>query len=388
MIELKPCIQQTSGVPLDFLLCERTDRCVASTKSGKNCAYHVAQTITPQTIAELSRLASQKGYAIAPIEALIARLQTADWPVTILGMGRPRDFPLTAITKTHRFVPLKLNYSATSNYVARASAQDACPIFNILANVIEERLPFKPKPSLIGQIGTAEHAMQLTQLGDCAHNEILEEIGLPATSRQDYCERELETRLEVSGRDIIVKGHADCLLKIINSSDETKGLAVIDLKHRQFNSTVEISSFVRQMLIYGIAASQITGIVPEYYLVISVRSPFGERPGYKRRQKPVITKIQNDSDSGMIAELKSYLGRSLKSGEKILASPLSLAREKGRQERMKSAGCFGRGDGNQICFKKEVCDYLAAQAREKQQPLVQILAENNYVPKNYLLSKN
>ncbi|MBI2040478.1 MAG: hypothetical protein HYT16_00050 [DPANN group archaeon] len=293
-MELKPCIQSANGVPLEFLLCERTDRCVLQLNipaSEKSCAQHVAEKIDAETLAALHAATSKKGYKIAPIEFLIARLQNSDWPVTIVGEGCGRDVPLTRINKTYRFVPLELDYHAVAHYAARASAQDACLIFNVLSNVAEKELPFKPKPSLIGQIGTSEHALQLTQFGDdCAHNEIWQELGQQPMPRTKYCEKELEARLEISGKEVVIRGHADALLKIIDSENNVRGIMVVDLKHRQYNSQMELEYFVRQTLIYGIAASQITEIVPEYYLLVTARSPFGERPGYSRKQVPVITR--------------------------------------------------------------------------------------------------
>ncbi len=387
MIELRPCIQNANGIPLDFLHCERTDSCILQLgvpAHEKSCAQRVAEKIDVETLAGLRTAALRKGYKISPIEALIARLQTADWPATIVGDGRDRDISLSRINKTHKFIPLEIDYAAAAHYAARASAQDACQIANILSNIAEEKLPFTPKPSRIGQIGTAEHAMQLTQIGEnCAHNEIWLELGQRPVPRNKYCEKELEARLEISGKEIAIRGHADALLKIIDAKNNIRGIMVIDLKHRQYSSQRELEYFVRQTLIYGIAASQITGIQPEYYLLVTARSPFGDRPGYSRKQVPVITLIKNAPDNEAIIDLESWLTHGLKKQAQLLASRKSWLYEKSRQEKLKTGGCLRRGDGTGICFKKEVCDFAANNIKNSGRTAEEIL--KNYVPEKYEL---
>ncbi len=409
MPEMKPCVKSINNVSLDFFLCERTHDCVVDKNNGQTCTYHIAGQQNAIVLAAVRENCWKKGYKLAPIEHLIVRLQEADWPVTILGKGRGRLLSMRRITNNCRFEPLEIRHTLAYDYAARASAQDSCPAFNILSNIVEKNLPFEPKPNLISQMGTCEHALQLNEPTghehDFVHRSILTDIKLTPVPRQKYCECALEAKITATGEKItptqtggemngqknmshfIIRGHSDALLKVVDNFGNVEGLAAIDCKHRQYNSMKEIQSFVRQTLIYAIAAAQIANIEPKYYLLVTVRSPFGEMEGHARKQKPVITMIPNEPTNLELLGLKAYLKRSLQRQERILASTISFAREKGKQEKLKAGGCFRRGDGHQICFKKEVCDYLASAVKESQQPLGTILAQNNYVPAQYELCK-
>lgn len=374
----------------NFYLCECRDHCPKDANlSEPKCALDIANTGEKTALGWLAKEAIEHiGYGMRSVEWRVVWMNNISWVVNVEGEERKKTHDLRRITNRCRILPFEFPYATKfkEKIHQRASAQQDCQLERFFALLDKDVFPIEipVRPESVG--GTLEHKIENWRFPEerLMQEELLVRAGLTDKSiqRNKYCEQEVQYQFHHDGSEYFVKGHPDAILKIADGDGKLEGICILDFKHAQYSSS-EKPGYKMQMLTYALAVTQMFNLKPEYFLLISQRSPFGERPDSWRKTQCLMTKIKNDPNNDMIKGLQAGIAIYAKLQYSAITDRKNATFCRQRYESQSKDGCFTRGrDYDKPCYQKELCDFLLAESEAKKMTILELLKKNSWLPKH------
>ena len=373
----------------NFYLCECRDYCPKDRKqTSLKCALDLACTGEKEALEWLSKEAVEHiGYGIRSVEWRIVWLNTVSWVINVEGGEREKKHDLRRITNRCKIVPFEFPYKTEfkEKIHQRASAQQDCELERFFALLDKDVFPIEipVRPESIG--GALEHKIENGRFSEneLMHEGMLARVGLTEKiiPRDKYCEQEVQYKFNFDGLEYIVKGHPDAVLKIVeNSTKNIEGICILDFKHAQYSSS-EKPGYKLQLLTYALAVTQMFNLKPEYFLLVTQRSPYGERPDSWRKTQCLMTKVQNNPDNRLIKELQEGVAEYAKLQYAAIADGKNARACKSKYESKSKDGCFTRGrDYDKPCYQKELCDFLLNKSENQKTTILNLLRKKRWLP--------
>ena len=374
----------------NFYVCEERNSCPKDKGLEIKCALDIANTGNCIALKKLASDAIENiGYVVRSVEWRIVWLNNEGYVINIEGKKRRETTDLHHITDHCKIIPLEFDVppKATKPYTQRGSSWSDCPLERLFSSLDEKIFPIDIPERPESLCGTLEHKIQNGRIRNkpLIHENLLVRAGLTdkIITRDKYCEIEVEYTYSQNDKEYVVRGHPDAILKIVDKkTDKLKGLCILDFKHARYGSS-ESPSIRLQMLNYAIAVAQMRKLNPEYFLLISAKSPQEVHADSWRETQLIMTEIPNTADNLRIKELHENLVKYEGLQRLMLHDTKAANSTKAEYKAKPKDGCFTRGrDYDKPCYKKEICDFLLEKVNTENTTIMNILKDNGWLSKD------
>lgn len=337
--------------------CEFGDECETVGKPGP-CAADYIDTMDPEQIAILERDCIEEGYTCTGIEAELLFLKN-DYDTDIDGFGKDKG-SFRHQMQGGRLMPFPGHMPAGNIFHLRASEFGGrCRLAKLISKFRPEFMQQFPDSEL-SIAGSIRHEICNTQPeGDFIHNRTLEEFGSPVFRRETYCEQVMEYVMTVDGRQRVIRGHSDGVLRMDGS------IGILDFK-RLLKGAYEKPSIRVQLLVYALAKEQHENrlrlrrgedvVRYDPFYLLTVKRPFPPaKSGTQRKPMYHITKIDRDASGAaeFFSRFQGTVAESFQEQLELLEDPEAVLKE--IEENREKGICTLK---DRACFNYPVCDKL------------------------------
>ncbi|MBW3010994.1 hypothetical protein KY326_02135 [Candidatus Woesearchaeota archaeon] len=337
--------------------CEYGEECEVIGKPGP-CTADYMDTMDPDKIEILELDCKQEGYTCVRIEGELLFLNSG-YDTDIDGFGKDKGSFLHQM-RGDILIPFPGKMPIGEFFHIRASEFGGrCGLAKLISKFRPEFME-QFSDSELSIAGTIRHEICNTQPeGDFIHNRTLGLYGSPVFRSEDYCEQVMEYVMTVDGRQRVLRGHSDGVLR------KSESIGILDFK-RILKGGYEKPSIRIQLLIYALAKEQhenrlrlrIGEDVVRYdpFYLISVKRPFPPaKSGTQRKPMYHITKIDRDASGAAMffAQFRNVVAESFQEQLELIEDPEAVLKEIA-ENRAKDI-CTMKG---QLCFNYEVCNML------------------------------
>jgi len=220
-----------------LILCQRQEKCDSKQHP---CAYTQFKGLPRETQRLLIEDAHAHNAGIYEgIEALIRILNTEEHEVTT-GKGTTslsriikevQPLPFTDMEEEHTLLRAS-GFNNKCHLAAYISSNNKTITRNLGIKIPEEERAMAIAGEAIHHIMLLQHRDENGKPVITESNRILESIGQPIITREQYCEKTIITTIHYKGETIKISGHADTTLTAISPEGE-KNIMILDIKRNQ-----------------------------------------------------------------------------------------------------------------------------------------------------------